>query len=262
VRGLSPGEAPRAVAQGAREAEQAIRVSREGDVLTLRVGGGLFTSTGMHRLELHVPPASRLTLRTHLGKLSLERLAACDLNLHVSAGSVRLHDVRGRLRLSVDAGEVKGDGLGGTFSVQSQAGEVKLGITQLDAGEHVIRAAMGAVNVELAKGLDVRIESRTSLGSTRTRYPSNPSAAAVLRLEADLGSVRVREGGAAEDTRHGDWPDWRRVWKDLASSVARSLEETPPSPRPPSEELRKVLELVEAGKLSAADAERLLGAMR
>lgn len=215
------------------------------------------------RLRLYVPPHVRAKLSTSMGRLRVERLAGCDLDISTSAGTVELEQVRGRLSVSVDSGTVKGEHLGGTFSVRSQAGAVSLGIDALDAGTHVVRTAMGSVKVELAKGLAVRVETSATLGSARSSYPSTPDAEAVLRLEADLGSVKVREGGAAEDARHGDWPDWRRLWRDVVGSVAEQLEtKPPPSKRPVSDAaLREVLDLVQQGKLTSAEAERLIRAM-
>ena len=116
---------------------------------------------------------------------------------------------------------------------------------------------MGSVRIELAPGIDVKIEARTVMGSTRTRYPSNPSAAAELKLEAELGSVRISEGSGAPDPRHGDWPDWRRLWEAAEAFVTPA----PVKPAPSGEELRQILAMVEAGKINAAEAERLIRAI-
>jgi hypothetical protein len=178
-----------------------------------------------------------------------------------------LDDVRGRMKISVDSGSVKGEKLGGTFDIRSMAGSVKLGIVSLDAGDHIVRAAMGAVKVELAAGLLVRVETSATLGSARSNYPSTADAPAVLRLEAELGSVKVRQVDPSADERHGDWPDWRRTWQNVSQAVASTLaavdELAPKPPRPePTDEVRRVLELVQEGALSVPDAERLLRAMR
>jgi hypothetical protein len=157
---------------------------------------------------------------------------------------------------------VRGEHLGGTFNVRSQAGSVRLSIDALDPGTHTVRTSMGAVKVELAKGLTVRVETLATLGAARSNYPSTPNADTVLRLEAELGSVKVREGGTPEDARHGDWPDWRRFWHDVVGSVAEQLDTPPKAPKKVSDaELREVLDLVQQGKITAADAERLIRAM-
>ena len=214
------------------------------------------------RMRIYVPQHVRAKLVSSMGRVRVEKLAGCDLDIATSAGTVELDDVRGRLSVSVDSGSVRGEHLGGTFNVRSQAGSVKLSIDALDPGTHTVRTSMGAVKVELAKGLTVRVETSATLGSARSNYPSTPNADTVLRLEAELGSVKVREGGTPEDARHGDWPDWRRFWHDVVGSVAEQLDTPPKAPKKVSDaELREVLDLVQQGKITAADAERLIRAM-
>ena len=125
----------------------------------------------------------------------------------------------------------------------------------------------------LAPSVVVKMEAHTTLGSTRVSHPSTPNAEATLILSAELGSIKVKTGHDVEDPRHGDGPDWRRFWRDVAGkALAVAFDETPRAvmvtpapevkPQPvPEAELRKVLELVEQGKLTAPDAERLIRAM-
>lgn len=245
-----------------------VSVEKQGDTVRVRVKTSWVDlpfagEDVVKRIHLFVPPHVRAKLASSMGRIRVERLAGCDLDISASAGTVELDQVRGRLSVSVDSGTVSGAHLGGTFNVRSQAGSVRLSIDALDPGTHLVRTSMGAVKVELAKGLSVRVETSATLGSARSNYPSTPTAEAVLRLEAELGSVKVLEGGAAEDPRHGDWPDWRRLWRDVVGSVTEQLD-PPAAPRrkPVSDaELREVLDLVQQGKLSAADAERLIRAM-
>jgi len=219
------------------------------------------------RVTLVVPAHVRARIRQDFGRMVVEHLAGCDLDLSASAGTIDLEDVRGRLKIVVDSGTVAGTGLAGTFDVVSSAGSVKLSIDALDAGEHHIRTAMGSVKVLLSPSIAVKLETSTTLGSARVSHPSTPNAEAVMRLSAELGSIKVKTGNEGDELRHGDWPDWRRLWRDVASralAVAREevLITPPPAPTPvPEAELRKVLELVESGKLTAPDAERLIRAM-
>jgi len=219
----------------------------------------------VRRIRLYVPQHVRARLHSSMGRISVQELAGCDLDISTSAGTVELDRVRGRLSVSVDSGSVRGEHLGGTFNVRSQAGSVRLGIDALDPGTHLVRTSMGAVKVELAKGLAVRVETSTTLGSARSNYPNTPNADTVLRLEAELGSVKLREGGSPEDVRHGDWPDWRRFWRDVVGTVAEQLDVPPPQPpqakKVSDAELREVLDLVAQGKITASDAERLIRAM-
>ncbi|MFZ5445705.1 MAG: hypothetical protein ACOZQL_37275 [Myxococcota bacterium] len=276
---LEPGGQPRVEVEGRREGVTPIEVRRDGERVVLRgaTDAGAWPWPGasvVKRMTLVVPGHVRARIHQDFGQLLVERLAGCDLELAASAGTIELEQVRGRLKVVVDSGTVVGQGLGGTFDIVSQAGSVKLGIDALDAGEHRVRTAMGSVKLVLAPTVVVKLEPHTSLGSARLSHPSTPTAEAVMQLSADLGSIRVKTGGELEDVRHGDWPDWRRFWRDVAGRALAVLDDdavvaprvivTPPpaSPAPlDPEALRKVLELVEAGKLSAPDAERLIRAM-
>jgi hypothetical protein len=265
VLALAPGETPSLEVQGGRDAATGVTITQDGDVTRIALPGFWSGFDLPSRLTLRVPPQLRARITNDAARLHVEGLAGCDLELISQMGSISLDRVRGRLKLQVDSGSIKGDHVAGTFEVRSTAGSVKLRIDALDEGHHVIRTAMGSVKVELAKGQAVRIETNTTLGTTRSRYPSTADAKAVLRLEADLGSVKVSEVDAVEDDRHGDWPDWRRTWRDVASAVASTFN-APVGPPPPSttpnSEVRRVLEMVEQGVVSIDDAERLIRAMR
>jgi hypothetical protein len=243
-----------------------VTVDRSGEVVRVRIRTSWVDlpfagEDVIKRIRLFVPQHVRAKLSSSMGRVRVERLAGCDLDISTAAGAVELEEVRGRLSVSVDSGSVRGSHLGGTFNVRSQAGSVRLSIDALDAGTHLIRTSMGSVKVELARGLVVRVETSATLGSARSNYPSTPGAEAVLRLEAELGSVKVRESGSTEDPRHGDWPDWRRFWHDVVGSVAEQIAPRPPRSKVTDAELREVLDLVQNGKISATDAERLIRAM-
>jgi hypothetical protein len=271
---VAAGEAPRVEVEGRGEFDgrAPLKVEQRGGVVFVRLMHDWAehwpVPLEIHKLVLHVPAHVKARLHCDMGRLRVRGLAGCDLEASSNAGKLELTDTRGRLKLAVNAGSVSGERVGGTFDVRSDAGSVRLSIDALDDGEHLIRTAMGSVRVELAKGLDVKVETYTSLGSARSSYPDHPHAKATLRLEAQLGSVRVREAGQAEDPRHGDWPDWRRWW-------AGPRPPPPPAPPPPSPppgvdappagdrdaSMRRILEMVQAGKLTAVEAERLLRAM-
>ena len=263
------GGVPRLEIEGGRPDVCPIELRREGDQLIITSSSNPsawpWPGAGMvKRMTLFVPEHVRARIRQDFGQLFVERLAGCDLELSASAGTISLEDVKGRLKCSVDSGTISGERLGGTFDVVSQAGSVKLSIDSLDAGEHRVRTAMGSVKLILAPSVVVKMEAHTTLGSTRVAHPNTLDAEATLTLSAELGSIKVKTGGAVEDRRHGDGPDWRRFWRDMAGkafSVAFDEDVQPAPPPLPDAELRKVLERVEAGKLSAPDAERLIRAM-
>ncbi|MFO0599976.1 MAG: hypothetical protein U0228_31995 [Myxococcaceae bacterium] len=276
---VEPGGVTRVELEARRHSDgPLLKLERQGDVLLVRGAGTGWSWTGgeLKRMTFFVPEHVRARVVQEFGQLIVQNLAGCDLDVSCNAGTVDLEHVRGRLKIVVDSGTVRGERVGGTFDVVSQAGSVKLAIDSLDAGEHRVRTAMGSVKLLLAPSVKVKLEAHTSLGSARLAHPSTPDAAAVMQLSADLGSIKVKTGDEQEDARHGDWPDWRRLWRDVAHTVATAIEDslpesdeafvrpqakTAPSPRVPEAELRKVLELVESGKLTAPDAERLIRAM-
>ncbi len=264
VQGISPGEEPSIEVRG-----NPVKVENVDGVVRLTSAWGM----GDQRMTLRVPQNLRATINCDMGKLRVSHLAGCDLTLSSNAGTVDLRDARGRFTLRANAGEIRAEGVGGTFEVEASTGSVRLAIVALDAGTHRIHSTMGSVKVDLAPGIDVRIESRTTMGSTRTQYPNNPNAAAHLLLEAELGSVKVREASAAStrDDRHGDWPDWRRWWANAAAAIERTVMAPahfgqPPQPQPavredPSPELLKILGMVELGTLTPEQADKLIRAV-
>src|SRR5207253_8793633 len=118
----------------------------------------------------------------------------CQLGVKANAGKIDLVNVHGVIHLSADAGSVTGRGVGGYFDVETQAGSVRLEIIDLQPGEHRLRATMGSVRVELARGMDVSVETHTAMGSVRTSYPVRQAAPTRLMLSTEMGSIRVEEG--------------------------------------------------------------------
>lgn len=219
----------------------------EGAVMTLMRGGygGEFT--------LWLPRNVKARIATNMGQARIRGLVGCDLEVSTNAGQVELDGCHGRFALKAKAGQILGRRLGGTFAVESGAGEALLDIVSLDDGVHTVHSTMGAVKIDLAPGIDVRIDSHSVMGSTRTKYPSKSDAKAVLKLEADLGAVKVREGEPWVDPRHGDWPDWRKTW-----AIAPVEAATPPQAK---DDLRTILDLVQQKKISPEEAERLIAAL-
>lgn len=251
------GEAPCLEVDASTDPE--VRV--DGGVVVVRPSSRSFLAgwdLHANTVVLRVPAHLKARVVCDMGRAIIRGLAGCDLEVSTQAGSLELHEVRGRMKLKANAGQIRGEGLGGTFVVDCGAGSARLGLVALDPGVHTVHSNMGSVKLELAPGLDVRIEARTVMGSTRTLYPSNPKAAAVLKLEAELGSVRISEGSGHVDSRHGDWPDWRRFWEAAEAFITPAA---PPKAAPSGEELRQILAMVEAGKINAAEAERLIRAI-
>ena len=242
-------------------------VTNEGGVVQVRFEASAFGwppwGRGRHILcRLFVPPHLRARVRCGAGQIRAQSLAACDLDLATGAGQIRLRDVHGRLTLGAQAGEIRGERIGGTLQVDASLGSVRLEIDSLDPGTHRFHSSMGSLRLEL------RIDAHTSMGSTRNRYPTNADADTLLSLETDLGSVRVDPGGSRAD---GVWDDWRGRWgaerEPAAWPARKAAATTAPTPPPADaqasdEELKRILSMIEQGKINAAQASDLIHALQ
>src|SRR5260370_28502804 len=193
---VEPGQTPRLeLTQGSSE-NIVVHVEKLGD--TVRVALDPHRSFNWFggwecRAKVYVPRDGHAHVQTNAGSVSVRDLENCELGVKATAGKIDLVKVQGLIHLAADAGSVTGRDVGGYFDVETHAGSVRLEISDLQPGEHRIRAAMGSVRGELARGLDVSVETRTALGSVRNRYPPHASASAKLVLSTEMGSVRVDE---------------------------------------------------------------------
>jgi hypothetical protein len=233
-----------------------VNVDKQGDVVRVALdphaAGFNWFGSWECRAILYVPRDVRASLETHAGSVNVRNLEGCQLGIKANAGKIDLVDVYGLMHLAADAGSITGRGLGGSFDVEAQAGSVRLEILDLQPGEHRIRATMGSVRIELGRGMDVCIETHTSLGSVRNHYPVRADAPRRLVLSTEMGSVRVDESSVPRATR--------RQASDAFEADVPNREETSRTPRE-DPELDRILKMVEAGELSAKDADELLRAM-
>jgi hypothetical protein len=204
------------------------------------------------RATLYVPSDVRANLQTSAGSVHVRDLEGCQLGIKATAGKIDLVNVHGLLHLAADAGSVTGRDVGGYVNVETQAGSVRLEITDLQPGDHRVRAALGEVRLDLARGLDVCIESHTSLGSIHNSFPSREASPARLHLSTEMGSVRVSEGGFSTSSSRMPYPPTSPHASEPREShrIAES-----------DQELERILKMVEAGELSAREADDLLQAM-
>jgi hypothetical protein len=248
---VEPGQTPRLELSHNSTDNIAVHVEKQGDAVRVSLDpqrSFKWLGGWECRATLYVPRDVRAHLQTNAGSVSIRDLEGCELGVKVNAGKIDLVKVYGLIHLSADAGSVVGRDVGGYFDVETQAGSVMLEIMDLQPGEHRVRATTGSVRLELARGLDVCIETHTSLGSIRNRYPSRPAAATKLKLSTEMGSVRVDEASTFRPER-----------RPAAASAGRV--DHPPAPRREDPELDRILKMVEAGELSAQDADELLRAM-
>ena len=250
---VEPGRTPRlALSHGSVES-LAVHVEKVGQVVRVALdphGSFGWFGNWESRATLYVPRDVRASVQTNAGSVSVRDLEGCELGIKANAGKIDLVKVYGLIHLSADAGSVTGREVGGYFDVETQAGSVRMEIVDLRPGEHRLRATMGSVRVELARGLDVCLETHTSLGSVRNHVPDHPSAAAKLVLWTEMGSIRVEEGS---------FPAARAPRPEPSGSPSPPPDA--PAPARADPELERILKMVEQGNLSAHDADELLRAM-
>jgi hypothetical protein len=218
------------------------------------------------RATLYLPIDVRASIQTNAGAVTVRDLNGCELGIKANAGKIELANVRGLIHLAADAGSVVGRNVGGFFDVETQAGSIRMEIADLQPGEHRLRAQMGSVRLELLRGMDIWIETHTQMGSVRTNYPSRQGAPARLSVWTEMGSVRIEEGG------RGAWHPAPPVppvspfgptpgTQPTAPRPPTGADDRPAPTRPADPELERVLKMVEAGDLSAQEADELLRAM-
>jgi len=247
---VEPGQSPRLELTRGSSDNVAVHVEKLGDVVRVSLDpqrsfnwfGGWEC-----RAAVYVPRDVRASVETNAGSVSVRNLEGCELGIKANAGKIEVVDVYGLMHLAAEAGSISGRGLGGYFDVSTSAGSVQLEILDLQPGEHRMRAAMGSVRLELARGMDVSVETHTSMGSVRNTYPVRQSAPTKLLLSTEMGSIRVDEAPMLRPTPRP------RPTESASQTENRSRREDP--------ELERILKMVESGQLSAQDADELLRAM-
>ena len=266
VRPVEPGGAPRIELRGRHADAASIRVARDAGVVHVtvdptasHVGGMIFGHRHQPvRLVALVPPRGlRGQLVTSAGRLSVLRLENVDLEISADAGAIDLEDVSGDLTLTTSAGKIEGRGLSGRIEATTDAGAIRLEIAHLAPGRHSVSTSLGSVRIDLARGMPVQIGAHTTMGSSRVEARSTAGAAAQLEVNAELGSVRVRES-----TRFYEAP--------LSAPIEAASEGPTPSEGPfrtaqrgPLHDgtLDRVLARVASGELDARAAADLLRAL-
>jgi hypothetical protein len=198
---------------------------------------------------LHVPSNVRGRLHSNAAKMHVENLTSCDLAIDTDAGALTLDGVTGRLRLATQAGRIEARRIGGALDIATSAGAVHAEITSLWEGTHRIRSNVGAVRLELARGLAVDIKAHTSMGATRVDYPITEGAPAVLEIEADVGSIRVGPSTAARDEAVPSTGPYRTSWPAWPSKPVRPSSD---------EEIERILSKVADGTIAPETARDLL----
>ena len=239
-------------------ARDAATVHVEVEPTAAHVGGMIFgrRAAGV-RLVAFVPSHGlRMQLVTSAGRLAISRLHDVELEVSADAGAIDLDDVSGKLELVTSAGRIEGRGLSGSIEASTDAGSIRLEIAHLSPGRHAVTTSVGSVRLELARDMPVQVSAHATMGSARVDVRSTPGAAAVLEVNAELGSVRVSESRRLYEPRAVEAPESPVV-------VAEGPFRTASRPNAPIFDgtLDRVLARVANGELAPAAAADLLRAL-
>jgi hypothetical protein len=194
------------------------------------------------KVVFHVPENVQARIRPAAAAVHIEGLTGCDLDIQATAGAIFLERVAGKLALGTEAGRIDGVGISGSIQASTTAGAIRLELLALAPGRHKVHTSMGAAVIELARGMPVQIDTRTTMGSSRVEATSTRGASSVLEVEADLGAIRVFSS--------------RQAWVAPAPAPATS-----PYRDAPDDTMERILARVADGSLSPRDARELLRSM-
>ncbi len=242
-----------------------VRVTRAGHVVRVDVrrdtGFRRSDERGETSVVLHVPADIRAQLDTEAGSIEARGLGPCALAVRTGAGRIALSDVYGRLQLSAGAGQIAGHGLGGSIDIQANAGAILLEVDSLDPGEHRIYSGAGTIRLVIARDVDARVEVDHGRGPVEIDYPSRRHAAAVVRISSSHGSIYVREGHVSGRRVPVRVPYDVPLIPPMPEGRRTTGADEPAVSKASDEDVERILELVEAGQLSARAAKGLLSAL-
>jgi hypothetical protein len=197
----------------------------------------------------HVPRDVKGAVRSNAAKMRVADLFGCDLVIETDAGYLSIEDVSGALKLATQAGRIDARRISGSLDIATSAGAVSAEVLSLAPGTHRIRSNVGSVQLELARGMPVRVAARTTMGATRVDFPTTDDAPALLDIEADLGAIRVVESP--------------RAWEQgsMAAGPYRTPGVGPTRSEENEEEIARILSRVADGSITPEQARDLLRAL-
>jgi hypothetical protein len=254
---LDPGEHPRVFCAVPERDAPKVDIVASGGITRVSVGWealrwGFWRDRRRFHLIFCIPHDLRLRVETDAARIEIARLRFADLEVSADTGDLRIDDVEGRMKLSTDTGRIVALDVTGSFDVRTDTGAVRVRAKGLDPGTSSASTDMGAIRVELPAGLPVLVDAKADLGAVRVDVPRYATASSALVARSAMGLVEVTEYQPAPPPAVEGGP-YRapppRVAPDLGSGAEA---EEPP------DEIDRVVRLMVAGKITAAEAEQLL----
>lgn len=261
VRHCAEGELPGVVTAGNKTPPR-LEVRREGDRVVIEVKlstGWLFRRRQGANTLVRVPAGlGELKVDNGAGEVEVREVTAGTIRLETGAGEIRALANDGDLHANAGAGKISLHAHRGTARAEAGAGDVVMDIAEVRAGEYRGNAGMGRVELRLPAGHQVHIRATSGIGKSRVEYPSaGEDAPTRVRIDSGIGeaSVRVRKPG--DETP----PAATRRGADSGIRPQRAGRAEATRKRREAEELR-VLQMLEQGKITSAEAADLIAALQ
>jgi hypothetical protein len=215
-----------------------------GSVQVRQVAGPVRVETGSGHIDLETA-AGPVSLEAGSGSIHVSRVASPEMHIETGSGSVRAQalDVKhlfvetGSGSVAVELGRIHPDG---RYQVETGSGRVQVAVPE-GAGFHLEIDSHGGVDFG---GLPVQIVRREDDEISAIVGEGGPQVA----IETGSGSITLRthRGSIASATEVADHPT-------ASAKDDPALEET--------EQMARILNMVQEGKLSVQEAEELLRAL-
>lgn len=252
VRPCEGSEQP-GVATSADRTTPSLTVRRDGDSVSIDVRlapGWLFRRRKGAATTVRIAPGPEaLTANMGAGDVQLRGIVIPRISVHTGAGVIGSIGSEGALDVDVGAGKVSIYGHKGTVTCTTGTGDATADIAEAPPGSYRISVGIGRADLRLPAGLEAHPRAKSGLGRGRVEYPDAGERAPITAsAESGIGEASVRSR--------------------IADTPASAAEQTAGPPRASrattesrqSEELR-ILQLLEQGRISVAEAADLIAAL-
>jgi hypothetical protein len=263
---VEAGEEPRVVCAVPERDAPTVRIDESPGSVRVRVtwetlGWGFWRDRRKFHLVFCIPQGMRLRVRADSARIEVARLRFRELDLEADAGSLKLERVEGRITCRTDAGHIVARDVSGSFDIRTDTGAIHVRAARLDAGRSSVATDMGTIHVELPARTPIRVDAKADMGAVSVDFPRYDDAAAILVAKSSLGVVSVSEYELrAEGEGRGPY---RSPPPRAESEVIVIAPDAPPAAAAAAidgeDPIDRIVGLVVAGKLSAREAEQLLG---
>lgn len=217
-----------------------------GSITARRIAQGLIADTASGSIAV-VDVEGRVHLESGSGSIAVSRIVSHEMSVETGSGSIRLQalDVK-RLFAETGSGTVETELTrihpDGSYQVETGSGRISVAIPA-DAGINLELETHGRVDYG---GLPVRVVRREGDEVTAVVGPGGPR----LAIETGSGSVSLKAlpGGAVSSDR-----------EVAATRLADLVKDDPALEQ--SEQMSRILHMVQEGRLSVTEAENLLRAL-